>query len=49
MTKTKVYEHTPRILVPLDTEPDNSFVRQEAADDELLWSYIERALTRETK
>jgi hypothetical protein len=36
--------HEPRVLVPLGHEPDNTFVRA-VVDEELLWDYIERALT----
>lgn len=34
----------PRVLVPVDSEPDNDFHR-DAFDPETLWPFIERALT----
>lgn len=40
MRKSFAYEGNPRVMVPIDREPDNSFVREEA-DEEFLWKIIE--------
>lgn len=40
MSKDRVYEGHPRVLVPLDRKPDNDFERENAPED-FLWEIIE--------
>ncbi len=45
MTKHATVDATPRVLVPVDAEPDNSFSRDDQ-DIDALWECIEEALPR---
>lgn len=46
MTKEQVRVGTPRVLVPVDAEPDNSFSREEQ-DIDALWALIEETFPRQ--
>ena len=45
MRKMQIHEGEAHVLVPDDTDPDNSFDRASAAPVELLWQAIEASLT----
>lgn len=45
MTKGATVDATPRVLVPVDAEPDNNFSREDQ-DIDALWECIEEALPR---
>jgi hypothetical protein len=45
MTKHASVKATPRVLVPVDAEPDNSFSREEQ-DIDALWTLIEETFPR---
>lgn len=44
MEKTEIHEGDAYVLIPLDIEPDNSFDRATAADQDYLWAAIEAAI-----